>query len=100
MKTSDLIKALQAIDKTVPFDADVVTFGGIYPCSLARVEHDPPHTYLIFDSDESEPGEVDLNELSDDEFNLVIAYRRAPPEVRQAIEAVLATGRLSSSAKS
>lgn len=49
MKTSELIKALQDIDKNVPFDADVVTGDDWMPADLMKVYHEPPHTFLEFD---------------------------------------------------
>lgn len=51
MKMSELIKQLQAIDSSVPFDAEVVTEDSqsIYPAALLSVSHEPPHTILTFD---------------------------------------------------
>lgn len=100
MKTSKLIQALQAIDKTVPFDADVMTFGDIYPRRLARVFHEAPDTFLVFEGDDGPADELDLNALSDEEFNLVIAYRKASEAARHAAEVVLETGKLPDSVKS
>lgn len=52
MKTSTLIESLQRITKTTPFDAKVVTHDAetVYPIELKAVKHEPPHTYLEFES--------------------------------------------------
>lgn len=50
MKTSELIKQLQKIDQTVPFDADIVTGDNWLPCSIDKVYHNPPYTYIQFNS--------------------------------------------------
>lgn len=52
MKTSVLIKKLTEIDNTVPFDADVVSAdSNVWDLScVKRVYHEPPHTYIEFDS--------------------------------------------------
>lgn len=46
MKTSELIKKLQEIDATVPFDADVVMGDDWQNTPVSRVYHQPPHTFL------------------------------------------------------
>ena len=44
LKTSVLIQKLMEIDKTVLFDADVVTGEEWWPTPISRVYHNPPHT--------------------------------------------------------
>lgn len=48
LKTSVLIQKLMEIDKTVLFDADVVTCEEWWPTPISRVYHNPPHTYVEF----------------------------------------------------
>ncbi|WP_321157782.1 hypothetical protein [Providencia stuartii] len=62
MKMSELIQQLQDIDKTIPFDADVVTGDDFLPCEISRVYHNPPRTYIQFESYEED-------EWSDDQEN-------------------------------
>ncbi|MBE5254685.1 hypothetical protein [Mixta mediterraneensis] len=50
MKTSELIVKLQEIDKTVPFDADIVTGEDWLPQHLTKVYHEPPYTFIEFES--------------------------------------------------
>lgn len=50
MKTSELIKKLIEIDKTVPFDADIVQGDDFEYDILKSVHHNPPHTYFVFDT--------------------------------------------------
>ena len=52
LKTSVLIQKLMEIDKTVPFDADVVTGEDWWPTPISRVYHNPPHTFVEFEADE------------------------------------------------
>lgn len=52
MKTSVLIQKLMEIDKTLPFDADVVTGEDWWPTPISRVYHNPPHTFVEFEADE------------------------------------------------
>jgi hypothetical protein len=52
MKVSELIRALEAIDKDVPFDSDVVTGCDWMPNKLVGVSHDPPFTFLDFERNE------------------------------------------------
>jgi len=52
LKTSVLIQKLMEIDKTVPFDADVVTGEDWCPTPISRVYHNPPHTFVEFEADE------------------------------------------------
>ncbi|MCY9848228.1 hypothetical protein [Pectobacterium jejuense] len=66
MKTSELIKRLIEIDKTVPFDADIVQGNDYEFDTLQKVYHNPPHTYLVFDTPQpydSEDGFSILEEL-------------------------------------
>ncbi|WP_171045092.1 hypothetical protein [Pseudoalteromonas rubra] len=48
MKLSELIKHLQAIEKSVPFDSEVVTGDDWKPSQVAEVYHEPPHTFIQF----------------------------------------------------
>ena len=48
LKTYVLIQKLMEIDKTVLFDADVVTGEEWWPTPISRVYHNPPHTYVEF----------------------------------------------------
>lgn len=51
MKTSELILKLNSINKTVPFDADIVLGDDDYEYdNLISVKHIPPNTHLIFDT--------------------------------------------------
>lgn len=64
LKTSTLIQKLTELSKTVPFDADVVTGEDWWPSQIARVFHNPPHTFIEFEtegpSDEDTPDEFTL----------------------------------------
>lgn len=62
MKTSVLIQKLMEIDKTVPFDADVVTGEDWWPTPISRVYHNPPHTFVEFET--GEQSQDDPDELS------------------------------------
>ncbi|MEB5920882.1 hypothetical protein [Franconibacter daqui] len=62
MKTSVLIQKLMEIDKTVPFDAEVVTGEEWWPTPISRVYHNPPHTYVEFET--GEQSQDDPEELS------------------------------------
>lgn len=62
MKTSELIKKLQEIDKTVPFDADIVTGDDWLPCGVENVYHAPPNTYIQFNSYDTDEMWGDLQE--------------------------------------
>ncbi|ARA23069.1 TPA: hypothetical protein U2R10_000633 [Proteus mirabilis] len=62
MKTSELIKKLQEIDKTVPFDADIVTGDDWLPCGVENVYHAPPNTYIQFNSYDADEMWGDLQE--------------------------------------
>ncbi|MDN8598872.1 hypothetical protein Q0A17_05530 [Citrobacter sp. S2-9] len=78
MKTSTLIQKLIEIDKTVPFDADVVTGEDWWPSSISRVYHNPPHTYIEFHSEESQqdedPDEISIyNELEIRAHQMILA---------------------------
>ncbi|HDX2026532.1 TPA: hypothetical protein RN804_004424, partial [Escherichia coli] len=59
LKTSVLIQKLMEIDKTVPFDADVVTGEEWWPTPISRVYHNPPHTYVEFETGEQSPDDPD-----------------------------------------
>ena len=59
MKTSELISKLQQIQKSVPFDADLVMGDDWMPSSLIKVFHEPPHTFLEFEEC------VDTNEVDE-----------------------------------
>ncbi|CFB67761.1 TPA: hypothetical protein ACPZMC_002694 [Yersinia enterocolitica] len=62
MKTSTLIKKLIEIDKTVPFDANIVQGDDYEYDDLIKVYHNPPNTYLVFNSQESEHQDIDMEE--------------------------------------
>jgi len=62
LKTSVLIQKLMEIDKTVPFDAEVVTGEEWWPTPISRVYHNPPHTYVEFET--GEQSQDDPEELS------------------------------------
>lgn len=62
MKTSILIQKLMEIDKTVPFDADVVTGEDWWPTRISRVYHNPPHTFVEFET--GEQSQHDPDEMS------------------------------------
>ncbi|EMD6373991.1 hypothetical protein OA40_11410 [Morganella morganii] len=72
MKTSTLIAKLQQIDKTVPFDADVVTGDDWQFLDIARVYHNPPHTFIEFKdiedlgNDDNDTDEAKRNEAYDE----------------------------------
>jgi hypothetical protein len=55
MKLSELIKQLQEIEKSVPFDSTVVTGDDWMPQQIVKVYHEPPYTYIEFE----EPVEED-----------------------------------------
>ena len=57
MKTSELITRLQKIDKTVSFDADIVTGEDWLPQHITKVYHEPPYTFIEFESYEEEWGD-------------------------------------------
>ena len=79
MKSSELIKKLQTIDKSVPFDAEVVTGDGITPYRLTKVYHEPPHTFLEFGPPEDEEpiGEKSIDEVLTNYKNAVITKEGA-----------------------
>lgn len=62
MKTSQLIKKLQEIDATVPFDADIVMGDDWMPSKLVKVYHEPPRTFLEFE-------ETDVDELGPEGYS-------------------------------
>ncbi|KPV95158.1 MULTISPECIES: hypothetical protein [unclassified Pseudoalteromonas] len=57
MKLSELIKQLQEIEKSVPFDSEVVTGEDWMPQSIVQVYHEPPYTFIQF-----EPSSEDIEE--------------------------------------
>ncbi|EDJ7305258.1 hypothetical protein QBK36_004707 [Salmonella enterica] len=59
LKTSVLIQKLMEIDKTVPFDADVVTGEEWWPIPISRVYHNPPHTFVEFETCEQSQDDPD-----------------------------------------
>ncbi|MDK1260000.1 hypothetical protein [Cronobacter sakazakii] len=59
MKTSVLIQKLMEIDKTLPFDAEVVTGEEWWPIPISRVYHNPPYTYVEFETDEQSQDDPD-----------------------------------------
>jgi hypothetical protein len=62
VKTSELITRLQKIDKTVPFDADIVTGEDWLPQHISKVYHEPPYTFIEFESyEENEWGDESEN---------------------------------------
>lgn len=48
MNISDLINKLQLIDKTVPFDSEVVSGDDWMPDKISAVYHEPPYTFIQF----------------------------------------------------
>lgn len=48
MKLSELIKKLQALDKSIPFDSEVVSGDDWQPLVISAVYHDPPYTFIQF----------------------------------------------------
>ena len=74
MKTSELIRKLQNLEREIPFDAEVVTGDDWQPSELVRVQHEPPYTFLEFEGmGEQEPLEQ-AREFSDAQLPLVGAY--------------------------
>ncbi|ECD8897937.1 hypothetical protein LN779_001831 [Salmonella enterica] len=59
LKTSVLIQKLMEIDKTVPFDADVVTGEEWWPIPISRVYHNAPHTFVEFETGEQSQDDPD-----------------------------------------
>lgn len=88
MKTSELIDKLNKIAKTVPFDADIVTGDDWLWQGVDKVYHNPPHTYIQFDSFEE-------NEWSEDEENRrrasITALATRAHMIEQVIEMIEAT---------
>lgn len=74
MKTSELIRELQKLEREIPFDAEIVTGDDSQPLELVRVQHEPPYTFLEFEG----IGETELlekaREFSDTQLILVGAY--------------------------
>lgn len=62
MNTSEAIKLLQAIDKTVPFDAEVVSGTEDMPFELVSIKHEPPYTFLDFNYPEQESDRTNEDE--------------------------------------
>jgi len=48
MKTAELIKLLQTIDKDIPFDAEIVTGDDWNYQEIEKVYHDAPRTFIQF----------------------------------------------------
>ena len=61
MKTSELLSKLEALNKEVPFDAEIVSGDNWMPTTLVSVHHEPPHTFLEFDWPEEESEEIQEN---------------------------------------
>jgi hypothetical protein len=61
VKLSALIKKLQAIHDEVPFDSDVVTGDDYMPTLIKSVYHEPPYTFIQFESSESDDEEFNEN---------------------------------------
>ncbi|EKM0532204.1 hypothetical protein R2217_004313 [Cronobacter turicensis] len=59
LKTSVLIQKLMEIDKTVPFDAEVVTGEEWWPTPISRIYHNPPYTFVEFETDEQSKDDPD-----------------------------------------
>ncbi|ATF66526.1 hypothetical protein IBN27_003918 [Salmonella enterica] len=76
LKTSVLIQKLMEIDKTVPFDADVVTGEEWWPTPISRVYHNPPHTFVEFET----------GEQSQDDPDELIIYSELEIRVHQMIQ--------------
>ncbi|EEJ6370531.1 hypothetical protein B9M33_000009 [Salmonella enterica subsp. enterica serovar Denver] len=76
LKTSVLIQKLMEIDKTVPFDADIVTGEEWWPIPISRVYHNPPHTFVEFETGE---------QSQDDPYELTI-YSELEIRVHQMIQ--------------
>ncbi|MBQ4848813.1 hypothetical protein [Pseudoalteromonas sp. MMG012] len=49
MKLKELIKNLQEIEKTLPFDSEVVTGDDFMPQRVVKVHHEPPYTFIEFE---------------------------------------------------
>ncbi len=78
MKTSELIRKLQEIDKTVPFDAPIVGSDDDWmPPTLTRVYHDPPRTHLVFEHVPVEPDKDSLREILNNYKNGIIPLEHA-----------------------
>lgn len=54
MKLSELIKKLQEIDKSIPFDSEVVTGEDWMPQTIREVYHEPPYTFIQFEHSEED----------------------------------------------
>jgi hypothetical protein len=89
MKTSKLITSLQKLEKSVPFDADIVVEGDIYPQSVIGVRHNPPHTFLVLQGENDPYEEVDFSYLTDDEIKVIRMLRSVSVDDRRAVGAVL-----------
>jgi hypothetical protein len=74
MKTSELIKRLQYLQKDIPFDAEIVTGDDWQPSELVRVFHEPPHTFLEFESIGSSECIKEMDSFSDTQILIVRAY--------------------------
>lgn len=74
MKTSELIRKLQKLEREIPFDAEVVTGGDWQPSELVRVQHEPPYTFLEFEGIGEKESLEEAREFSDTQRPLVGAY--------------------------
>ncbi|EEW08875.1 hypothetical protein [Vibrio mimicus] len=77
MKISQLIKKLQDIDSTVPFDSDVVTGDDWMPSAITRVYHEPPRTFIEFEASEDELLGEDFNSFSREWTEQEVAMRQS-----------------------
>ena len=89
MKTSKLITALQKLEKSIPFDANIVVEGDIYPRSVIGIRHDAPDTFLVLQGENDPYEEVDFSYLTDDEIKVIRMLRSVSAEDRRAVGAVL-----------
>ncbi|EHR1015804.1 hypothetical protein KS878_004547 [Vibrio parahaemolyticus] len=77
MKISKLIKTLQEIDSTVPFDSDVVTGDDWMPSAITRVYHEPPRTFIEFEDSEEDFLDADSNRFSREWTEQEVAMRQS-----------------------
>lgn len=91
MHVSTLIKRLEDSRRGIPFERDVLAYGGMSGRRLLRVEQDGAELFLVFEGDE-EPGDLDASlypSLSEAEQHLALAFRLASPAVRQQVGQLL-----------
>ena len=77
MKISQLIKKLQDIDSTVPFDSDVATGDERMPSAVTRVYHEPPITFIEFETPEDEFLDEVINSFSREWTEQEVAIRQS-----------------------